>query len=390
MAKAVKFFAWAAPVFGVDVFPDHTWVTTYDNRKTTYRNVRQVAAANEFFWFCWGVFHVKGGTPGNIHGILGEGSGDLALSQCLVTPNASSNRVREARGTIFQYGRHGLCHQLANQVLYATGISGVAPLTVAQSRGYLASVYWYGTYGKPEAAWDAKRDSCGGRRTRTPESPGGTEMMRMPDEFEIKARNVLGDRDPTLLAELLALREEAQRAVVQQWPKSGALDSSALTARNQRLLDQAGKLLGPKYFEDIFGFPLAKRIALVNPAVDRKSGATSDVVVGMREPRRFKSSVVSGKSSPHPAVTLKHLAASLAEAHELSKKETEAVLGDLVGLVTKHLKKGDRIRIGGLGVLQVRKRAARMGRNPATGETIKIRASKKIAFRAAKDLKESI
>ena len=49
-----------------------------------------------------------------------------------------------------------------------------------------------------------------------------------------------------------------------------------------------------------------------------------------------------------PTVTMKHLAASLAENHEMSKKQTEAVLGDLVGLVTKHLKKGDRIRIGGL------------------------------------------
>ena len=91
-----------------------------------------------------------------------------------------------------------------------------------------------------------------------------------------------------------------------------------------------------------------------------------------------------------PTVTLKHLAANLADSHEMSKKQTEAVLGDLVGLVTKHLKKGDRIRIGGLGILQVRKRAARMGRNPATGEPIQIKASKKVAFRAAKELKEAV
>jgi DNA-binding protein HU-beta len=91
-----------------------------------------------------------------------------------------------------------------------------------------------------------------------------------------------------------------------------------------------------------------------------------------------------------PTITLKHLAASLADNHEMSKKQTEAVLGDLVGLVTKHLKKGDRIRIGGLGILQVRKRAARMGRNPATGEPIQIKASKKVAFRAAKELKEAV
>src|SRR5262249_46733312 len=75
---------------------------------------------------------------------------------------------------------------------------------------------------------------------------------------------------------------------------------------------------------------------------------------------------------------------------EMSKKQTEAVLGDLVGLVTKHLRKGDRIRIGGLGILVVRKRAAREGRNPATGETIHIKASKKVAFRPAKELKEAV
>ncbi|RYY95878.1 MAG: HU family DNA-binding protein [Alphaproteobacteria bacterium] len=89
-------------------------------------------------------------------------------------------------------------------------------------------------------------------------------------------------------------------------------------------------------------------------------------------------------------VSLKHLAAALAENHEMPKKQGEAILNDLVTMITKHLKKGDRIRIVGLGVLVVRKRAARMGRNPATGEPVQIKASKKVAFRAAKELKESI
>src|SRR3954471_20519778 len=89
-------------------------------------------------------------------------------------------------------------------------------------------------------------------------------------------------------------------------------------------------------------------------------------------------------------VSLKHLAAALAESHEMPKKQSEAILGDLVDLVTKHLKKGDRIRLVGLGVLVVRKRAARMGRNPATGEPIQIKASKKVAFRASKELKEAV
>ena len=96
------------------------------------------------------------------------------------------------------------------------------------------------------------------------------------------------------------------------------------------------------------------------------------------------------KAATQTTITLKHLAANLAESHDLPKKQAEAVLGDLVALTTKHLKKGDKIRLTGLGILQVRSRPARMGRNPATGEAIKIKASKKIAFRASKELKEAV
>jgi DNA-binding protein HU-beta len=96
------------------------------------------------------------------------------------------------------------------------------------------------------------------------------------------------------------------------------------------------------------------------------------------------------KAVPQITVTLKQIAAELAEGHDLPKKQAEAVLGDLVALATRHLKNGDKIRLTGLGILQVQKRAARMGRNPATGEAIQIKASKKIAFRPSKELKEAV
>jgi DNA-binding protein HU-beta len=83
-------------------------------------------------------------------------------------------------------------------------------------------------------------------------------------------------------------------------------------------------------------------------------------------------------------VTIKHLAASLAESHEVPKRQAETILNDLVGLLVKHLKKGERIRLSGLGILQVRKRAARIGRNPLTGKPLKIKASRKVAFRASR------
>ena len=103
-----------------------------------------------------------------------------------------------------------------------------------------------------------------------------------------------------------------------------------------------------------------------------------------------KAAAPAKAAAPQATVTLKHIAAQLAENHEMAKKQAEGMLGELVASIVKHLKKGNRLRLVGFGILQVRHRAARMGRNPATGEPIKIKASKKVAFRAAKELKESV
>ena len=95
--------------------------------------------------------------------------------------------------------------------------------------------------------------------------------------------------------------------------------------------------------------------------------------------------------APTPTtVTLKQLAPALAEANELTKKQMEIMLNSLVKVITTRLKAGDKVRLTGLGILQVRDRPARTGRNPATGEAIEIKASRKIAFSAAKELKDAI
>ena len=89
-------------------------------------------------------------------------------------------------------------------------------------------------------------------------------------------------------------------------------------------------------------------------------------------------------------VTLKHLSAGLAGRHGMEKKQADAVVADVFEIVVGHLKSGERVRIGGFGILEVKDRPARMGRNPATGEAVQIAASRKVAFRVAKDLKSTI
>ena len=75
----------------------------------------------------------------------------------------------------------------------------------------------------------------------------------------------------------------------------------------------------------------------------------------------------SPKPSAPKTITTKHLAYALAEQHQIAKKQSQKMVEDLVGLITKHLKQGERVKIAGLGILQVRNRAARMGRNPVPG-----------------------
>ena len=89
-------------------------------------------------------------------------------------------------------------------------------------------------------------------------------------------------------------------------------------------------------------------------------------------------------------VTKKDFADALAKQHHLTKKQGREMLEDLIGLIAQHLKKGERVKIAGLGIFVVRNRAARVGRNPATGEPIQIKASKKVAFRATKELKMAV
>jgi DNA-binding protein HU-beta len=89
-------------------------------------------------------------------------------------------------------------------------------------------------------------------------------------------------------------------------------------------------------------------------------------------------------------ITTKQLAYTLAKQHDLTKKQGREMLEELAGMIRKHLKKGEQVKIAGLGILRVRNRAARVGRNPATGEAIQIKASKKVAFRASAALKMAI
>jgi DNA-binding protein HU-beta len=136
--------------------------------------------------------------------------------------------------------------------------------------------------------------------------------------------------------------------------------------------------------------PLKAAPAAKKAPAPAKADAAKKVAPAVKRTTAPAKRAVAVKAAPQVTITLKQIAAELAEGHDLSKKITETVLSNLLTLVTQRLKQGAKIRLTGLGILQVRSREARMGRNPATGESIQIAASKKIAFRPAKELKEAV
>lgn len=84
------------------------------------------------------------------------------------------------------------------------------------------------------------------------------------------------------------------------------------------------------------------------------------------------------------------LVAAIAEKTELSKKDSEKALKAFIDVVTEELTKGEKIQLVGFGTFEVSERAAREGRNPQTGETMNIAASKAPKFKAGKALKDII
>jgi DNA-binding protein HU-beta len=138
----------------------------------------------------------------------------------------------------------------------------------------------------------------------------------------------------------------------------------------------------------------AKTTAAPKAAVKKPA---KPALAAAKKPAATVARTATPKTAPKAAldkvvetVTLKTVFEQLAEAQDMPKKQALAMASGMVDMVTGILKAGDRVRLSGLGILEVKDRPARMGRNPATGAAMQIAASKKIAFRAAKELKTAV
>lgn len=266
----VRLFAWTVPAFFKNSVVDHTWVTTYDNRVTPYASIVDVVKAKEHYWYCWGDFHPKGGTPSNATGYLTSAKADFSYAACLCQPDADSRTTQAARGTIFRYGIDGVCHQLANQILWATDPTGVSPQTVWNARGYWISHGLFGPYGTQHAAWKAKLAVC--------HPSGGAEMnatsaSSIDDGFKKHLQEVLRGRDSAdeKIQQLLDRRVAfmGQMETLRNSPtfSAGGPSVDDLNRLYSSFLREAARILGNEDFERVFDQPPSDEMNVVDPTI---------------------------------------------------------------------------------------------------------------------------
>ena len=191
--------------------------------------------------------------------------------------NADSSIVFPARGTMCTYGVDGVCHQVANQVLYSTGSAGVGPSTVSQANGYWAGLTVYGTYGLQHAAWRNKIAACMAAsrppsaskpsKSRRPSGPGPSMNANLPvnmsDEFGEQVGKVLGAGKAAQIAQLLNLRAQFQTTAAMLANAMFTPTADEINARHQQFFDGVSKLLDPSDFKAIFGVAPGVKIDLV-------------------------------------------------------------------------------------------------------------------------------
>jgi nucleoid DNA-binding protein len=129
----------------------------------------------------------------------------------------------------------------------------------------------------------------------------------------------------------------------------------------------------------------APKKATKKAAAPKKAAAKKAAAAPAAAPKAIKVTATPGK-----AITASALLNVIAEQTGTSRADAKRFVETYIEIVKAHVLKGVKVKLGDLGMMLIRSRKARIGRNPATGEPVKIKASKKLAFRMSSTMKESM
>jgi DNA-binding protein HU-beta len=126
----------------------------------------------------------------------------------------------------------------------------------------------------------------------------------------------------------------------------------------------------------------APKAATTKTAVKKVAKASAKAAPA---PKAIKVTAPAGK-----AITQSALLQIVADRNEISKAEAKRFVESYLEVVKAHVLKGVKVKLGDIGMIMIRSRKARMGRNPRTGEPVKIKAAKKLAFRQSATMREAV
>ena len=247
---------WARPLHFVRLpfrYADHTWITTYAGPYPTR------PAPPPDFWYCWGDAHEAKQEQGVR--LLACVPIDLRLASCLAQPN-----IPAEHGGIM-YGIDGVCHQMANRILFAA--RGLP--TVSDAQGYEKSYYFYDTYGTNYDEWELRKERCGLR----PRPPSGERRRStLSDRIHNLFRSRLGPAFPEdYISRVEELDEELSRErstlddAVRRGQIHGAQYADQLNSLFAEHLRRVVAVIGPEAYETVFGERPGDGYELVDPVV---------------------------------------------------------------------------------------------------------------------------
>jgi len=273
-------YSWANPLSVVEIgldFADHTWVTSFDSPST--------CPPHPEYWYSWGSCHGTGG--GTTARDLTRGSADLRVARCICQPDVEDFHPTAgnlSHGGIDLYGIQGVCHQLANRILWATSAGGAPPATVDEAHGYGFSRFLYGTYGANANEWEARKARCTASVAGPAPAPtaamiaAASPIVLLDQDLAAMFQERLkGDYSRGALSQIVDLRHQlfARKALLDRRVRGGDLPPRQYADQVNELLNEylprVAEILGAAQYQRLFGQPPGRRVGVVDPEIAARS-----------------------------------------------------------------------------------------------------------------------
>lgn len=255
-------YVWANPL-KVAGFLDHTWVTTYDPVKCCPIDLTQGD-----YWYCWGICHETGQYNPRAR-LLDTGQAAIKLANCISNPNDKNDHA----GITSWYGRYGVCHQVANRILFSTGSESSSPLLVSGAHGFWLSHLLYGNYGGKEGNWEEVQKNCGVINVIP-------NLMDLSPMLEMLQATMGADYSDAMIEPLRQVQQEmlAYKAELEARVEAGEMTVEQFAvAINQILAENLPRLadiIGIEYSRIVFGVEPGEEVYLIDIEIAAQSSET--------------------------------------------------------------------------------------------------------------------